>query len=203
MNSLLQTLYHVLSLRRAVYDMPTEEENRCVFCARRPVSSLMCCGQIQPRQGGTRVHPWFDHCFRACYDVRPRSCCVGTFGLCADITFLQPSPPSHSLGRSVVRWDIPRFRACRVIYVAELGRACQSQLLGHLFTRCVPSCLLSKRRSFLLFVTYVVEKQRYEHGAGSPESFLPAADQQQERGHEGAHQVVRVGHLRLLHAAGV
>ncbi|CAM9545744.1 unnamed protein product, partial [Ectocarpus sp. 13 AM-2016] len=27
MNSLLQTLYHVLSLRRAVYDMPTEEEN--------------------------------------------------------------------------------------------------------------------------------------------------------------------------------
>ncbi|CAN0065098.1 unnamed protein product, partial [Hapterophycus canaliculatus] len=30
MNSLLQTLYHVLSLRRAVYDMPTEEENRYV-----------------------------------------------------------------------------------------------------------------------------------------------------------------------------
>lgn len=32
MNSLLQTLFHVLSLRRAVYDMPTEEENRCAIC---------------------------------------------------------------------------------------------------------------------------------------------------------------------------
>ena len=30
MNSLLQTLFHVLSLRRAVYDMPTDEENRCI-----------------------------------------------------------------------------------------------------------------------------------------------------------------------------
>ena len=30
MNSLLQTLFHVLSLRRAVYDMPTDGENRYV-----------------------------------------------------------------------------------------------------------------------------------------------------------------------------
>ncbi|CAN0141427.1 unnamed protein product, partial [Laminaria digitata] len=30
MNSLLQTLFHVLSLRRAVYDMPTDGENRCI-----------------------------------------------------------------------------------------------------------------------------------------------------------------------------
>lgn len=30
MNSLLQTLFHVLSLRKAVYDMPTEGEHRLV-----------------------------------------------------------------------------------------------------------------------------------------------------------------------------
>lgn len=120
-------------------------------------------------------------------------------GLYLHCNFIGPGVAFFSF---VFSWDhgLDRFAAKSAIRIGALIKSNQSNQTNRKYNACsvlwLAAVVAGRERESVC-------EQRDEHGPGAAEGVLPSADERQERGHEGADKILRLGCLWLVHATGM